>query len=85
MHFLLIPILCTGLLFGNISYAFAQNETVIIPSSSIGPPITLTFDSPLKQFKAGILIDEIKCNEDLFKIRSSCYSTALSNMYFLQK
>jgi hypothetical protein len=65
MRFLLIPILCTGLLFGNISYVFAQNETVIIPMPGIGSPITLTFDSPLKQFKSGIPIEEIKCNEDL--------------------
>jgi len=61
---LLILIFCTGLLFGTVSYAFAQNDKGIIPKPGIGSPFTL-IDSPLKQFRESFDFTKIKCMEGL--------------------
>ena len=51
--------------FFNTNTGFAQNETTIIPHFIIGDPFTLTFDSPLKQFKSGTDPYFVTCRQDL--------------------
>ncbi len=63
----IIVILLTSV-FVSVNAVFAQNETGMGNQLPIGVPFKSTLDSPLKQFKSGVSLSDIVCNEGLYLV-----------------